>query len=267
MKNLQRLITITKRTSPQVYWISLFFLFLIFGCILGLIIDERTLLGVNVWLKPLKFTISGLIFIMTYGFLISLYPYSKRKINILTGITAWAMLLEILIIICQGARGVQSHYNISTPFDALLFSSLGILISINVLLIVVMAIDAMRLKLECAKSIQWSIVLAWLIVLYACAVGGQMIGQMSHNVGVADGRAGLPLVNWSTIAGDLRISHFFGLHAIQIIPIFAFFISKMWKDKTNIQIAAVTIFAFIYSAWIGFTFYQAKQGIALLGFQ
>ena len=91
-----------------------------------------------------------------------------------------------------------------------------------------------------------------------------MISQMGHNVGVADGGAGLPLVNWSTIAGDLRIAHFFGLHAIQVIPLFALWVSKKWNASTRNQLLIVTIFGLLYAGWIGYTFYQAKQGIALI---
>ncbi len=264
MKTIKNVLSSVKQESPILYWVVVLHFISAIGCVLGLLIDDRTLLGVNVWIKPLKFSISGGIYILTVGYLMTIYPYSKTKNKIINNVVALTLLIEIGIIVYQGARGVQSHYNVSTPFDGILFALMGILIAINVLIMVLFVIDAARLKFSIPISIQVAIVMGWLVVVFGSWIGGQMISQMAHNVGVADGGPGLPLVNWSTIAGDLRIAHFFGLHGIQIIPLFALWLSKKWNTQSRNQIIAVLIFGLLYASWIGFTFYQAKQGIALL---
>lgn len=264
MKHLKSIIHTVKKESPILFTIVVIHLIGAMICIGGLFIDERTLMGINVWVKPLKFCVSGAIYIFTVGFLMTIYPYSQKKKNILNNIVSWTLLLEIGIIVYQAARGVRSHYNQESLFDGLLFAAMGILIAINVLLMILFAFDALRLKLKTTKSIQIAMLLGWILVIVGSWVGGQMISQMSHTVGVADGGEGLPLVNWSTVAGDLRIAHFFGLHSIQIIPLFAWILAKKWKASNKYQIITVLIFGLLYAAWIGHMFYQAKQGLPLL---
>ncbi len=264
MKYINTIVNTVKTESPILYGIVMVHLILALVSVVGLFIDDRMLMGVNVWIKPLKFSISGGIYILTLGYLNTLYPFSKRKRNIINNLVSWTLLIEICIIVYQASRGIQSHYNESTLFDGLLFAAMGILIAVNVLIMMVFIIETVRLRLKTTKSIQFAILLGWLVVLFGSWVGGQMISQMSHNVGVVDGGAGLPLVNWSTIAGDLRIAHFFGLHGIQIIPLFALWLSNTWKATSRNQIITVTVFGLLYAGWIGFTFYQAKQGMPLI---
>ena len=212
----------------------------------------------------MKFSLSGGIYVLTAGYLITLYPFSRRKKNIVNNIISWTMVLEICIVFLQAARGVRSHYNQSSMFDGILFGSMGILISIIVLFMVFFIVETIRLKLNTPRPVQWGILLGWLVVLFGSWVGGQMIGQMSHNVGVPDGGEGLPWINWSTIAGDLRVAHFFGLHGIQIIPLFALVLTKRWNTSKMVKNLAVICFGLLYASWIAFTFYQAKQGIPLV---
>ena len=263
-KPIARVFQTVKTESPAIYWVTMAHIVMGIICLFGLAVDDRTLMGVNVWLKPLKFTISIAVFLMTVGYLITKYPYSRAKKNIIVQVTAWSLLLEMGIILFQASRGVRSHYNIETPFDAILFTLMGIFVGMNVIIILVFLIDTARLKLYTGKGMQWAIFLGWCMVFFGSWVGGQMIGQMAHNVGVADGGAGLPLVNWSTLGGDLRIAHFFSLHAIQIIPLFAVVASKRWKTSNRNQLIAITLFALLFAFWIGYVFYRANQGLPIL---
>ena len=264
MNSLQQIITAVKKESPVVYWTVILNLVFIPLCLLGLLIDDRTLMGINVWIKPLKFAISGGIYTLTVGYLFTLYPYSNRKKAIIGNIVGWTLLIEVGIITYQASRGVLSHYNMSNPFDGILFAIMGIFIGINVLIMVLFIVDTIRLKLNTSRPIQIAILMGWLVVFFGSWVGGQMIDQMSHNVGVTDGGPGLPLVNWSTVAGDLRVAHFFGLHGIQIIPLAALWLQNKLGATSKGTMVWTLIFGLLYASWIAFTFYQAKQGMPLI---
>jgi hypothetical protein len=264
MRLVKHIFNTVKKESPILHAIVLIHFVLALICIGGIFLDDRTLAGISVWIKPLKFWISGGIYILTLGFFMTKYPYSTKKKNIINNIVSWTLLLEVGIIFYQATRGVRSHYNQESLFDGLLFAAMGILIAINVVIMALLAFDAARLKLKVAKPIQIGILIGWIVIIIGSWVGGQMISQMGHNVGIADGGEGLPIVNWSTVAGDLRIAHFFGLHGIQIIPLFAWMLVKKWNTTTRKKVIVVIIFGLLFAAWIAYMFYQAKQGIPLI---
>jgi hypothetical protein len=264
MRLVKHIFNTVKKESPILHAIVLVHFVFALVCIVGITIDERTLAGISVWIKPLKFWISGGIYILTLAFFITKYPYSTKKKNVIRNIVAWTLLLETGIIFYQAVRGVRSHYNQDSMFDGMLFAAMGILIGINVLIMIWLAVDAARLKLKVAKSIQVAICFGWIVVIIGSWVGGQMIGQMAHNVSVADGGEGLPILNWSTVAGDLRVAHFLGLHGIQIIPLFAWILAKKWNTTTRNKVIAVLLFGLLFSACIAYVFYQAKQGSPLI---
>ena len=264
MKYLSHILKTVKQQSPILYWIVIIHFIGAIGSVIGMLADDRMLMGINIWIKPFKFFVSTGIYILTVGFLITLYPFSNLKKHIIRNIISFSLLLEMAIIAYQAARGVQSHFNFSSEIDGALFGLMGILIAINVLIMVFFAIETIRLKLNTSQTIRWSILIAWLVTIFGSWVGGEMIGQMAHNVGVEDGGPGLPLLNWSTIAGDLRVAHFFGLHGLQIIPVFAFFLSKKWETKDSNHLLGVVLFSIVYSGFIFYTYYQAAQAIPFI---
>jgi len=265
MEQISEVLRKIRKESPILYYIAIINLIGAIVCIPGLLWDDRTLMGVNVWIKPIKFLISVGIYILTLGYLITFYPFSKLKKNIIRNIVAWSLLLENTIVVTQAGRGVQSHYNMSTAIDGILFGMMGILIAINVTVMVFFVIETIRLKLNVSKPMQWAILFAWIITVFGSWIGGQMIGQMAHNVGIVDGGPGLPLVNWSTVAGDIRVAHFFGLHGLQIIPLIALIIQKNAKWSDSIKTMIVLGFASIYLIFIAAVFYQAMIGKPFIG--
>ena len=93
-----------------------------------------------------------------------------------------------------------------------------------------------------------------------------MVRNLAHCVGGRDGGAGLPFTNWSTQWGDLRISHALGLHALQILPLVGFGLSRARRLSTRSQTGALVATAIVYAIVTGATFWQAFEGRPLVSY-
>lgn len=257
------LIPSIKNRFPFLHYTALLHLVAFVLVCLAIIIDDRELLGVNVWIKPAKFLVSTFIFLWTVGWYLKFYPFREKTKTWIANSFSILMFVENSVISLQAGRGVRSHYNVSSAFDATLFSAMGLAIGSITLLVFWIFIKSFSSKLQLNSGMKWSIRIAWFAFLFASLVGSLMIRQLAHNVGVPDGGVGLPFLNWSTSGGDLRIAHFFGLHAIQVIPLFAFFSYK--KIESAITARNLSIgFGLLYLGWIVFVFLQAQSGQPLM---
>ena len=95
------------------------------------------------------------------------------------------------------------------------------------------------------------------------AVEHRMVRSGAHTVGAPDGGPGLPGTGWSREHGDLRIPHFFGLHALQALPLIAL-VTRRRRDQQHdadlVRAAAVS-----YGALFGILVVQALRGESLIG--
>ena len=80
--------------------------------------------GVNAWFKPFKFSISTFLFVWAMAW----YCYYLPNFN--TNLYSWTVLIllgfEIVYIAIMAAKGQQSHFNLSTPFYAAMFSLMAL---------------------------------------------------------------------------------------------------------------------------------------------
>lgn len=180
------------------------------------VLDQRTLLGVNIWFKPLKFAISLAAYAGTLAWLLGMF--SRPRLVRAGWAIAAAAAAEMVIIGGQAARGVQSHFNIDTPVDSWLYRIMGATVAVIYIGTIIVAVLFLR-ESSADRPLILAIRFGVVISILGMTVGILMTVSNGHAVGVADGGPGLPFIGWSTIGGDLRVGHFIGMHALQVLPI------------------------------------------------
>jgi len=201
--------------------------------IVGAIVDPRQVTGAEVWLKPLKFALSTGIYSVALAWLIGRIPRGTRLSRVagFAGtVAAIGLAIELAIIDGFALFGQSSHFNVSTPFHTAMWGIMAISIAVVWCVTLVIAVALFRTPLGDAArrlGIRAGVVIALIGMALGALMTGPTAGQLSnfqgiagaHTVGLADGGPGLPLLGWSTQGGDLRIPHFVGMHALQLLPL------------------------------------------------
>ena len=228
--------------------------------------DTRTVMGLNPWVKPAKFLVSITAYVWTLAWFTRHVSVHRRAVRLISWGTAFVFVGEMACIITQAARGTTSHFNSRTPLDDTIFSVMGLLIAFNTLLVALtLALFFLRTSGPQSPAYLWGIRLGLLLFLLGSLEGAAMISQGAHTVGAPDGGPGLPFVNWSTRAGDLRVAHFLSFHALQLLPLAGYGLGRYkagWPRAR--QVACVFAFALAYAAVVALIFRQALGGRPLL---
>jgi len=203
--------------------------------------DDRVILGINPWIKPAKFLLSIGIYLVTFAWMVPrVRGYTRSRQAIAWGVLI-AMTTEMVLITMQAARGTTSHFNIASAFDRAVFDVMGIMIAINTALAAWLLVLFLRAPEPMPRAVLSGIRLGLLLFIIGGLEGGMMVAASAHAVGVPDGGPGLPFVNWSTEGGDLRAAHFVGLHALQVLPMLGWFLSRTRHDAgvTTVRLVAL----------------------------
>ena len=267
------------RTNVPLTFTGLLMLPALAIAIAGLFIDPRIITGAPAWLKPAKFAVSIAIYVFTLAWAFTLIPEWRKTRRVVGWATAIAMVLEFVIIALQAYRGTTSHFNFSTPFNGVLFVIMGVAIVAQTFISIAVATAFWRQKFE-DPAMGWALRFGMTITIVGALIAGFMThptaAQLAaehaghglpymgaHTVGAPDGGPGLSGTGWSTEHGDLRIPHFIGLHALQILPLIAFVLRRRRVDsETRVRLTLTA--AGSYFALVVLLLIQALRGQPLL---
>ncbi|MFG2337974.1 hypothetical protein [Streptomyces yangpuensis] len=254
-------------------------------CAVGLAVDDRVLTGAPIWAKPFKFAVSFVAYCLSLAWMISLLGEDRPRLRR----TAWwagttvtvASAVEMVLITLQVVRGVRSHFNTATPFDAGVYSLMGNTVVVLWLGTLVLAALLWRAR-TADRATTWSIristvlaltgaALAFLMVLPTPeqqrreAAGPAIAESGAHSVGVPDGGPGMFLTGWSTTGGDLRVPHFFGMHALQLLPLLVLLLAALAPRSARlrderVRVRLVLVAGAVYAAVLALLTWQALRG-------
>lgn len=181
-------------------------------------LDERTLRGANIWLKPMKFALSlGLFALTTAWFVGHLLPAARRlrSVDAMVWVLIGSASFEFGYIVLQAGLGRGSHFNVGDTFHAVMYSLMGMgalmLTATQPALAWLLLRHADRRR---ALAYRMAVVIGLLLTfVLGAGAGGLLSGMQPPET------AALPIVGWSMAGGDLRPAHFLGIHAQQALPL------------------------------------------------
>ncbi|MDQ6906564.1 MAG: hypothetical protein M3176_07030 [Chloroflexota bacterium] len=251
------------------------------AALVGLVVDPRVITSAPAWLKPLKFAVSISIYAATFIWLLSFIQGHRRVVRLIAWVSATGVLIEMVLIAGQVVRGTTSHFNVGTGFDAAVWETMAVSIVCVWTANLILGIVLLRQRFADA-AFAWALRLGVFISfvgmgvaffmttptaaqLTAANAGAGLPVAGAHTIGVADGGPGLPIVGWSTVGGDLRVPHFVGLHALQLLPLLGWLIVRY---GARLRPASRTVLVWIaglgYLGLVGLLTWQALRGQSLV---
>jgi hypothetical protein len=196
-----------------------------------------SLQGPVTWRKPIEFGISGAITTASLAWVLGRLPRSAGWDW--SAATAIAFFLpETLLIDMQQWRGVPSHFNYDSDFDAAVFSIMGVLIGVVAVGIAILAVRSFG-RVNGPPSTALAIRAGMIFLLLGQVMGGLILANAFAPEST--------LANASIIgaAGELKVPHALGLHGLQVLAVLALLLERT-------QVAARPAVTLVASCAVGY---------------
>ena len=216
--------------------------------------NELALVGINSLYKPMKFALSIWVVAWTMPWLLQ-YLDKPRAVNRYSWVAVVTLGFEQWAITSQALRGELSHFNRSSAYDLVVFILMGVFIMLFTLWTAYIAILFFRQRrFRIPRASVWGIRAGLVCFVVFSLLGGYISYLSRHTVGAVDGGPGLPFINWSRAAGDLRVAHFLGLHGLQVLPLLGYTVTRFMNPKTApkwVLIGSLLYIGFVFLTLIG----------------
>jgi hypothetical protein len=178
------------------------------------------------WRKPTTFGLSFGLTLMTIVWVTSFMRVRERTRTIVLGAFTAAAVLETALITMQTWRGVPSHFNVETPFDAWVTRGLAGGGLALVVLVAALTVAAFRAPIDPLPGMKVAIRTGFVILCGAMATGAIMIARGMTLVFEGDAPAAY------ATGGVLKPTHGVTMHAILVLPALAWLLSRTgWSEE------------------------------------
>jgi hypothetical protein len=192
--------------------------------------------------KPMTFGLSFGLTLINVTLIASFVSMKDRTRALLLGVLATACVLETFLVSMQAWRGVPSHFNVETPFDAGVAQTLAVGGFALVAVIVGLTIAAFRDRVPLPSGFRQAIRAGFVALVAAQVVGGLMIATGMRLVFGGDPQRAYATAGW------LKPVHAVLMHGILVLPLLAWLISRTdWDERTQLRAvqAGVSVYAFV----------------------
>ncbi|GEB55580.1 hypothetical protein [Streptomyces gardneri] len=204
-----------------------------------LVLDGGPWDGPVSWRKPITFGLSFGVSVLTVTWICRLLPLAERTRTLLLAAFTAASLLETGLITLQAWRGVPSHFNTETTFDAFVTRALAAGGITLIAVVVALTVAALRPAPGVDPGMRLALRAGLVALTGSMAAGAVMIAY-----GLTLEGAGRAAEAYRS-AGFLRPAHAVTMHAVLLLPSLAWLLSRTRRPEAErLRLIRVTVAAY-----------------------
>jgi hypothetical protein len=189
--------------------------------------------------KPVTFGLSFGLTLATIVWVSGFLKLTARARSVLLAAFTAASALETFLVSLQAWRGVPSHFNVETAFDAAVTRGLaggGVAL---VAMVVWMTVAALRANPAVPPSMRIAVRTGFVALCGAMAVGGVMIARGMTLVAGGDAPAAY------RTGGVLKPIHAVTMHGVLVLPLLAWLLTfTRWSERRRVHVVTAAAGAY-----------------------